>query len=182
MSSLDDLKELDQFDKFKSFIKDFFIEREDLFRLVWFSNSNPFDEISCPYPDSPYQLFIPSSSHGCVLFRRKNDVVLSEECVNVIIDFQSIRKGSSYFLDDIYIIIRVVTKGSNIQELENGINRSHAIMKLIDNNLNCARVSNIGDVRRESYKELSLNEENVGYIGIYTGTVIGNDLLEEANS
>lgn len=47
---LDNLKELDNFGLFKKYIKNFVIDDDDLFRLIWFSNSNPFDEILCPYP------------------------------------------------------------------------------------------------------------------------------------
>ena len=176
---IDNLRELDDFGIFKSFIKNFIINNEILFKLIFYSSSSPLE---LDLPDNPYEIFIPSSEHGCVLFRRKNDVVLSDETTNILIDMTSARKGNSYFLDNIYIVIRVITKGTNIQELENGISRSHAIMKLIDDSLNCARVSNIGDVRRESYKELSLNEENIGYIAVYCATVIGNNLLDEANS
>lgn len=133
-------------------------------------------------PDNPWLIFEESSEHGCVLFKRKNNDVLSEEQVNVLIDFQTIRAGDSFLLDDLYLIVRWVLKGNNIQELQNGINRSHAISKLFDKYLNSQKVSSIGKVARESYKELPLNEENVGYMTIYKATVFSNDLLEEANS
>jgi hypothetical protein len=132
-------------------------------------------------PDNPWLIFEESAEHGCVLFKRKNNEVLSEEQVNVLIDFQATRSANSTLLDNIYIIIRWVLKGNTIQELQNGVNRSHAISKLFDKHLNSQKVTSIGKVIRESYKEIPLNEDNVGYMSIYKAQVLSNDLLEEAN-
>lgn len=181
MSLLDNLKELDSFQDFKIFIKNFIIKNEQLFRLIWFSNSNPLDEDICLYPDSPYEIFTPSSSHGCVLFRRKNDVVESQEQINVLITFHSVPKGNSSIFRDIFIVIRIITKGTNVQELENGLNRINCIAELFDNELNQANITGLGKTNKEKYRDLSLNEENDGMMLMYIANDFSYDYISNKN-
>jgi hypothetical protein len=176
---VDDLLEIDDIGLFKNFIKQFFIDNEQLFRLVWFADSNALDESICSYPDDPYQLFIPSKEHGCVLFRRKNNEILSEECVNILIDFHTASLSREY--DMVYIIFRIIIKGDNIQELSNGINRSFAIMKLMDNEFNRATINGLGEVKKEKIRDLNINEQNVGYTCIYSGHSFSSDYLNNKN-
>ena len=164
MISIDNLRELDDFNIFKSFIKNFIIEDSTLWKLIYYSSKNPLLE---DYSDNPYEIFEPSNEHGCVLFRRKNDVVLSDETTNILIDFYDTKVSDSYFLSDLYICFRILCKGTNVQELENGVSRTSAIAKLIDNQFNLANINKIGEIKRLSYKDISLNEENTGYLLTY---------------
>ena len=183
MSSIDNLKELDNFQDFKTFIKNFIIDNDDLFRLIWFSNSNPLDEDVCQYPDNPWEIFKPSpnSEHGCVLFRRKNDIVQSGEQICTLITFHSAPKGNSLTFRDIFIIIRIIAKGTNIQELENGYNRINCIAELLDNEFNQANITGLGKVNKEKYRDLSLNEENDGMLLMFTASDFSYDYLNNKN-
>ena len=124
MENLDSLVELDDFGKFKSFIRNFIIEDSTLWKLIFHSCKNPLLE-----EDSlaPYEIFNESNEHGCVLFKRKNNTVLSDEVVNVLVDFYDAKLGDSYFLNDLFICFSIIMKGTNIQELENNVNRASAI-------------------------------------------------------
>ena len=178
---LSDLKEIDDFQLFKKYIKNFIIQNEDLYRLIYFSNSNPYDEDSCPYPEEPRDIFVAEKEHGCVLFRRKNDIVQNEETTNILIDFTSAKLGNSKFIDSVFITIRIITKGVNIQELANGLARHSTIAKLIDSYLSHAKINNVDEVQRQSYNDISLNEENAGYLLIYSCANFGNKLDENKN-
>lgn len=166
MSSIDNLKELDNFELFKSYIKNFIINCDTLFRLIYFPYSNPF---SSEYEaDNPEDIFKPSSEHGCVLFRQKNDVVLSNETTNVLISFFDTKISDYYFLNDLYICFRILCKGTNIQELENGVSRINAIAKCIDDQFSLAEINNVAKVKRLSYKDISINEQNGGMLLTYS--------------
>ncbi len=129
MENLDSLVELNDFGKFKSFIRNFIIENSTLWKLIFYSCKNPLLE---EYSLSPYEIFDESADHGCVLFKRKNNTVLSDEVVNVLVSFYDTKISDSYFLNDLYICFHILCKGTNIQELENGISRTSAIAKLIE--------------------------------------------------
>jgi hypothetical protein len=177
MDTIDSLIELNDFGKFKSFIRNFIIEDSVLWKLIYYSSKNPLLE---DYSDNPYEIFEESSEHGCVLFKRKNNTVLSEETVNILVDFYDTKLGDSYFLNDLYICFRILCKGTNIQELENGVNRTSAIAKRIDDQFNLARVNNIGEIKRLSYKEIPINEQNDGVLLTYNcrnwGTKAGSNV------
>ena len=174
---LDNLKELDDFQEFKKFIKKFIIDSDDLFRLIYFPMSNPFSS-ECETM-TPYDIFEASSEHGCVLFRRKNDIVLSEESVNVLVNFHSAKVNDIF--DDLFITFHVICKGVNIQELENGVNRCSAIANEIDNRFSKAVINDISKISRLSYKDISLNEENSGMLITFNCRVFANHLLDNVN-
>lgn len=186
MASLDDLQELDDTQIFKRYIKNFILQNSDLQKIIYYPVKNPLlkDDL-----ENPYDLFDSTTAmsadgtgiHGVVLFRRKCDEIINAEVPIILIDFQSAKAGNSEILGDLYIIIRVIMKGTNIQELENGLSRSSVIAELFDKNINSEKVNSIGKVIRESYNPLPINEENSGYMGIYKARVISNRLLEEAN-
>lgn len=179
MSSLDDLKELDDFKDFKKFIKDFIINNDDLFRLIYFPVFNPLSE---DYETmTPYDIFEESTEHGCVLFKRKNSKVLSEEQITILIDFNSAPKGNSLTYRDIFITVRIIAKGTNIQELENGLNRINCIAKLFDDEFNQANITGLGKVTKEKFSDLSINEENAGKILIYCASNFSYDYLNNKN-
>lgn len=177
MTSIENLRELDDFNIFKKFIRNFIIEDPVLWKLVFHSCKNPLLE---DYSDNPYEIFEESSEHGCVLFKRKNNTVLSDETVNILVDFYDAKLGDSYFLNDLFICFSIIMKGSNIQELENGVNRANAIAKRIDDQFNLARVNNVGEIKRLSYKEIPINEQNDGVLLTYNcrnwGTKIGSNV------
>ena len=176
MASLDDLKELDDFKLFKDFIKRFILQSEDLWKLIFYGSGNP---LLLDVSENPYEIFTPSSEHGCVLFRRKNDTILNEEQVSVLIDFESASSSCEY--DSVYIVVRIIAKGSNIQDLENGVNRSFAISKLFDDEFNTANINGLGEVKKKSMTPLSVNEENAGYLLLYTGHSFSSDIINNKN-
>ena len=171
------MKELNNYQNIKSFIRDFIIEEENLFKVIYYSDTSALQK---DLPDNPYEIFTPSSSHGCVLFRRKNDVVLSEEGTNILITLYDVPHGNFREYSDTYILISIVCKGVNVQELEDKTDRSAYISYLIDNNLNQARI-NGSLIKRESYKPIPLNEENSGYQIIYSCTNFSYDYLANKN-
>ena len=178
MNLLDSLKELDDFGLFKSFIKNFIINDEILFKLIFYSSSSPLE---LELPDSPYEIFEESAEHGCVLFKRKNNKVLSEEQITILIDFNSAPKGNSSTFRDIFIIIRIIAKGDNIQELENNLNRINCIGKLFDDEFNQANITGLGKTNKEKYTDLSINEQNDGKMLIFTASDFSYDYLSNKN-
>jgi len=171
------MKELNDFQNIKSFIRNFIIEEENLFKTIYFSDSSPTEN---DLPDNPYDIFTASSSHGCVLFRRKNDIVQSEEGVNLLISMYSVPHGNFNEYADTYILISLICKGVNVQELEDGTDRSAYISYLIDNNLIQANI-NGSIIKKESYKPIPLNEENSGWQNIYRCTGFSYDYLANKN-
>ena len=168
---------MNDFKDIKDFIRYFIIDDENLFKVIYYSDSLALQN---DLPDTPYEIFIPSSSHGCVLFRRKNDVVLSEESVNILVTLYDVPYGNSKEYSSTFIDISIICKGVNVQELEDKTDRSAYISYLIDNNLNQARI-NGSLIKRESYKPIPLNEENSGYQIIYSCTNFSYDYLNNKN-
>lgn len=176
MLNLNSLKELDDFQIYKQFIKNFIVLDETLYRLIYFNVKNPLDEVLYPFPQKSDKIFTTEKeseddNHGVVLFKQKNSEILNYGTTIVLVDFETTRRGTSEFFDNLYIIFRVIGKSDDIQELEdeeeNTINRLTTIIELIDNNFNLANVNNIGIVKRQSLNPLSINDENFGYTVIY---------------
>lgn len=170
-------KELNDFQRIKDFIRNFVIEESDLWKTIFYSSSSP---LLLDYSDNPYEIFEPSNSHGCVLFRRKNDVVLSEEGVNVLITIYDVPYGNFNNYSSTFIDISIICKGVNVQELDDGTDRLANIISLIDNNLNQARIDG-SLIKRESYKPIPLNEENNGFRAIYSCVGFSYDYLNNKN-
>jgi len=182
-----DNAELDNFQVFKSFIKKFIISNENLFKLIYYPYSSPLEK---DMPENPYSIFDGDkiqdkddidNLHGVFLFRRKYDQVISSEIPVVLVTFTSAKVGNSDLLDDVFISIRILCKGTNIQELANGRDRSSSIANLIDNELKFARITDVGNVSRKSYTDIALNEENVGNLLLYTSRSLASDLLDNVN-
>ena len=53
MSSLETIKELDKFNVYREYIKNLFIDNENLFKLVYYPLSSPLE---VDLPDNPYYL------------------------------------------------------------------------------------------------------------------------------
>lgn len=186
-TNLDTLRELDDFQIFKKYIKSLILQNSVLQKIIYYPFKNPLikDDLENPYDlfDSSTVMSSDGSGvHGVVLFRRKCDEILNAEVPIILITFESTKLGNSDMLDNVYIVIRTITKGDSIQELENGLSRSSVIADLIDKSLNSSKISSIGKVTRQSFQPLNLNEENDGFLTIYKAQVISNRLLEEANS
>ena len=162
------MKELNDIQDIRDFIKDFIINDEKLFKLIYNSISSP---LNSDLPDSPYDIFPEdnpdynnelSDEHGVVLFRRKYDQVQSHEGVTILVETISSRHGNSYFFNSTFVIFNIILKGTNVQTLSDGSSRLGVISRKIINNFDRAIVNNIGEVRFASEKLLSLNEENSG--------------------
>lgn len=171
------MKELNNFQNIKDFIREFIIEESDLWKTIYYSSSSP---TLLNYSDNPYEIFEASNSHGCVLFRRKNDIVLSEEGINVLIIMYNVPYGNYNEYSSTFIDISIICKGVNVQELDDGTDRSAYIAYLIDNNINQARI-NGSLIKRESYKPIPLNEENSGWKSIYSCTDFSYDYINNKN-
>jgi hypothetical protein len=182
MSSLDDLLEIDDYLKFKTFIKKFILENENLYRLIYFSMSNPLDEITCVYPEDPYGIFDNTdNTHGVVLFDKKNDTILNTQSICVLIDFESTLKANSKEFNSVYILVRVLAKGSDIRKLSNEVDRISAIIKIFDDEFNTASVNGLGETRRQSISSVSVNEENVGNLVTYKANSFNSDWSTNKN-
>lgn len=160
--------ELNDFQKFREFIKDFIINDEDLFKTIFYSYSSPTD---LDLPDDPYSIFPEdnpnltdelTNEHGVVLFRRKYDQVQSREGITILINYYTAPLGNDPFLDSLFITFRLILKGTNVQTLSDGSSRHGVIARGIINNFHMAKVNNLDYVQKISYKDLSLNEENSG--------------------
>jgi hypothetical protein len=193
MGNLQSLKEFDDFQKYKEFIKTFILTNQDLYRLIYFPIKNPLDE-KFEIPENPYQIFDPDSAveedgktgvHGVVLFKEKNDTILNASIPVILVNFETARLGNSYFCDSVYTIFRIITKGTYIQELEddegNTVDRSYAIAKLISDEYGLANISKIGEIHRKSLTKIPINEENGGYTIIFEGKGWSNHLSENKN-
>lgn len=160
---LSDLKELDKYNIYRSFIKDFFINCEELFKLVYSPYSSPLDS---EIPDNPYSIFVEeqnnNNAHGVVLFKQKNDEVLSYETPVVLINFTSTTQDNNY-INIVNIEYKIILKGVNIQELLDESNRAYKIAELIDEQFNHKIIENTGKIKRVSFEKLSINEQNCGY-------------------
>ena len=184
------LEELNDFQNIRDFIKNFIILDETLFRLIWFSNSNPLDEVVCTLPDSPYSIYPEdnpdvgdelSNEHGVVLFRRKYDQVQSHEGVTVLVETISSRYGNSYYFNSTFVIFNIILKGTNVQTLNDGSSRLGVISRKIINNFDRAIVNNIGEVRFASEKLLALNEENSGKALFFELKTCATNINENVN-
>jgi hypothetical protein len=168
MSELDNIKELDNFYEFKQYIKKSILESEDLFRLIYFCFKNPFDETTCEYPENPFDLFqevydSSNKSHGVVLFSQKNNAILNYETPVLLISFTTESSQDNKSINYTKIEFSIICKGTNIQELSNGVSRSYAIAKLIDNFMNHSSIAGSDKVKRLYFDNNILNEENCGY-------------------
>jgi hypothetical protein len=189
MGALDDLTSINGFDKYEKFIKQFILKNTNLWKLIYYPYSNPIEDERAIDSENPYQIFTRESdskgkildSHGVVLFDDKDDTIQNSTGVTILISYESTRLGDSYFLDNNYIIFQILCKGNDIRKLANGKDRTEAICELIDNEFNFARVNNIGEVHRISYKKLSLNEENIGRVCVYKCTGWGSKLTDNKN-
>lgn len=187
--TLDDLKSINNFDKYEKFIRTFFLMNQDLWRLVFYPYSDPFDDPRAVEPEDPYTIFAREldgqgknlDSHGVVLFQDKDDTIQNSSNVTILISFESTRMGNSYFLDNNYIIFQIICKGSDIRKLANDKDRVEAIEELIDNEFNFARINNISDIRKISCKKLNLNEQNIGRVLMYKCIGAGNNLSDNKN-
>lgn len=161
--NLENLKELDRFNVYREYIKNFFIENENLFKLVYYPLSSPLDT---DLPDNPYSLFLEEQNdnvHGVVLFKQKNDDVLSYETPVILVNFTSETSKDNDYINIVSIEYKIILKGVNIQELVDESNRAYKIAELIDEQFNHKIIENTGKIKRLSFDNLSINEENCGY-------------------
>jgi hypothetical protein len=185
--TIDDLKELDDFQEFKKFIKIFILQNSDLWKLIYYPVSDPLSQEDS---ENPYDIFDNSTAmnedgsngiHGVLLFKDKNNAILNASIPIILINFHSTRKSNSIEFNNVYCVFRIICKGDSVQELANGVNRSFAIAKLIDDEFAKANVNGLGKVERISFSELSLNEENVGYNIVFKASSFACDSLNNKN-
>lgn len=167
----DDLISINDFDKYERFIRNFILENITLWKLIFYPYSSPLSDMRAEDPQDPYTIFTRElgsdgkviDSHGVVLFDDKDDTIQNSANVTVLVNFTSVRLGNSPLIDTNYINFQIISKGSSIRKLSNGVDRTKAIGELIVNEFDKAKISNIGQVHKMSFDKLSINEENVGH-------------------
>ena len=176
--NLDDYKKMNSFQVYEDFIRNFFLADVDLFKFVFYPSSNPLNELD---EENPYKIFEETDNgHGTVLFGRKNNTILNTCTIVVLIDFEQTSKTNYQDYRTDCIIIRTIIKG-DVQKLANGLDRAFIIDKLIENNLNKANITGLGTVKKLSFGEMPLNEENSGYISLYSATNFSYDVINNKN-
>jgi len=182
-------KELDGFDDYRNFIKSFIIQNSNLWKIIYYPVFSPLKEEDL---ENPYEIFEDSSAitekgnevHGVVLFKQKNNTILNSSLPVILINFRSSTKGSLKEYNNIYIVIKIICKGEYIQDIEyedDVCSRSNVIAKLFDNNLNKANINGLGEVKRISFDNLSINEENTCLLLTYRLTSFSCDLSSNIN-
>jgi hypothetical protein len=176
---LNDYKQMNSFQQFEDYIKQFIVTNIDLFKFIFYPMSNPLNEDE---QEDPYRIFEESESneHGVVLFGAKNDEILNTSSICILIDFEQTPKGNLQEYNTVYILIRTIIKG-NIQKLENGLDRAFIIDKLIENNLDKSNLTGLGEIRKTDFKPLPLNEQNQGYLSMYKAIVFSYDFIDNKN-
>lgn len=164
--------ELDGFDEISKYIKKIILTNEELWKLVYYPVSSPLVK---DFGEDPYDIFNEYTSksttgiietHGVILFKDKDDVILNAVSPVILINYESSKNKNSDYMQDVKIEIKIIFKG-NILELSDGSNRAYRIGQIIDNSLNNAKINSVNKARRESFEQLSLNEENYGFKLIY---------------
>lgn len=187
--SEDDLKSINDFDKYTKFISQFILKNTILWKLIFYPYSSPLSDERAIDPENPYQIFTRETdsqgktldSHGVILFDDKDDSIQNSSNVTVLINYSSIRDGNSYFFDTNVINFQIICKGNSIRKLKNGKDRTEVIADIINNNFALARIDVVDEVRKLSYTKLSLNEENVGYSLTFKVKGVSNDLKNNVN-
>jgi hypothetical protein len=166
LSSLDDLKalqEIDNIDLIKSKIKEIILSDQNLFKMIYYSDSNPLDK---EYPENPFEIFeeqTQDNQHGVILFKEKDYTILNTECVNILVYFSSETFDNTKSISTIYVNFNIVLKGENIQTLSDDSSRTYKISKLIDNQFNHAEIPGVGEINKEFLKKETISDENSFY-------------------
>ena len=103
------------------------------------------------------------------------------EGINVLITHYSVPQGNSKFINSVFVQFDIINKGEHVQTLANGIDRTNAIGKIIDSYMNDAKITNIDYMKRETYKEIPINEQNSAMRLIYSTTCMSNKQNENKN-
>lgn len=162
---------LDNFKVFKDYIKKMVLEDQELQKLVYYPYSDCLDKEDL---ENPFDVFSEDTAinsengvHGIILFKRQSDVIMNSEMPSVLISFETTKKGK--YISNVYIIIKIICKGTNIQELNDGSSRIYSIKRKFNDFLETANINDIGEFTENSFKELSINSENDAMLLIYKG-------------
>lgn len=186
----DDLKSINDFDKYTKFIQKFILQNTTLWKLIFYPYSSPLSDPRAIDSENPYEIFSREvgsdgkilDSHGVILFDDKDDSIQNSSNVTVLVSYESTRFGNSYFLDNNYIIFQIICKGSGVRKLANGKDRAEIIGNMIDDEFNLARINDIGEVHKISFEKLkNINEENIGRVLTYKCKGIGSKVLTNVN-
>lgn len=162
---------LDTFEVYKNYIRTFLLKDSELQKLIYYPYTNC---LSMNDVEDPYDIFNEGTAingdsgvHGVLLFKRQSNIIINAEMPLVLITFETTPK--SKYISNIYIVIRIICKGVNIQELEDGSSRIYSIKRKINDWLETANINDIGEFTENSCKELSINDENDAMLLIYKG-------------
>jgi len=174
---------LDCFKVFKDYIKKCVLEDNSLQKLIYYPYTNC---LSMNNIENPYDLFNENTAvdgdsgvHGVILFKRQANIIINAEMPLILITFETTRKRKTY--SNIYIVFRIICKGTNIQELDDGSSRIYSIKQKISDNLEMANITGLGEVTENSFNELSINDENDAVSLIYKCVDFSSDLLNNKN-
>lgn len=162
---------LDSFKIFKDYIKKCVLEDQDLQKLIYYPYSNCLERDDL---ENPFDLFTEDTVfkdgkgvHGVLLFKRQCDVIMNAEMPLLLISFETSTQSNSKEFQTVYILCKIICKGTNIQELNDLSSRIYSIAQELDNNLIDARINGLGTLKKSSMNELSINSENDAMLCIY---------------
>jgi len=162
---------LDSFKVFKDYIRKMVLEDSELQKLIYYPYSDALDRADL---ENPYDIFSEDTAtnssngvHGVLLFKRQADIIMNAEMPLVLISFETTKR--SKYISNVYIICKIICKGTNIQELNDGSSRIYSIKRKINDNLETANINNIGEFTENSFQELSINSENDAMLLMYKG-------------
>jgi hypothetical protein len=174
---------LDGFKIFKDYIKTSILQDSEFQKLVYYPFSDCLNRRDI---DNPFELFDEDSAmnngngvHGVVLFKRQADIIMNAEMPVILISFETTKR--SKWISNVYIMIRIICKGTNIQELNNGDSRIYSIKEKFNSYIEMANVNGIGEIKELSFKELSINNENDAVLLMYKGFMPSTNLKENVS-
>jgi len=177
------MSSLDSFKVFKDYIKRFVLEDQELQKLIYYPYSTCLDENNLA---NPFDIFSEETAtdnengvHGVLLFKRQSDIVMNAEMPLVLVSFENAKKSKEF--SNIYIIFKIICKGNNIQELENGDSRIYSIQRKINDNFAMANVNGLGQVEENSFKELSINSNNDAMLLMYKAYSFNSNISTNKN-
>lgn len=151
----------DVLNTYKQKIKKMFLQNQDLQKLIYYNIDNPLAQ---PNLLNPNVLF--KGERPLVLFKSKNFKTITEQSTFLLVRFLT---SPDYLpaYDDISIIITIATH-NDLSELYDGRDRIDAICTEIDKYLNGHNYIGVGSVKHEGRKEVTINDDYIGYNLIYS--------------
>ena len=78
-------------------------------------------------------------------------------------------------------MIKIICKGTSIQELSNGDSRIYSIKSKLSDCLEGANINGLGEITENSCKEMSINSENDAILLMFKGFMFTKNLSSNKN-